>query len=148
MSGEAQSAEGTKKVPVDEALYIFPPDPDQPSLLGSKCGACGLVMWPKQAACARCFSRDTTELPLSRRGTVWSSTVVRQAPGDYSGPVPYGVGVVELPEGVGVRTVFTGCNADEPLPVGTEVELVFEEIGEGKGSEILIGHKFAPVGRK
>lgn len=147
MTDGTKSANETTRMPVTEGLYIFPPEVDQPALLGSRCRACELVMWPKQSVCAKCFSHDTEELPLSRLGAVWSSTVVRQAPSDYRGLVPYAVGLVELPEGVGVRTVFTGCSTEEPLPIGTEVELLFEEVGQGSEGEILIGHKFAPVKR-
>jgi uncharacterized OB-fold protein len=124
---------------------VFPPRVEEPALLGSKCTECGFVVWPKQGTCPKCFSIDVEEVPLSRKGKVWSSTVVRQAPGDYHGPVPYAVGVVELPEGAGVRTVFAGVTGDSVLPVGTEVELVFEQIGEDENGAALIGHKFRPV---
>jgi uncharacterized OB-fold protein len=147
MTDKTKSASQVNQAPVAEGLYVFPPEVKEPALLGSKCRACGLVMWPKQAVCAKCLSHDTEEVPLSRTGTVWSSTVVRQAPGEYRGPVPYAIGLVELPEGAGVRTVFTGCSADEPLAIGTEVELVFEEVGQGSEGESLIGHKFAPIKR-
>ena len=130
---------------VAEGLYAFPPAVESPALLGCKCGGCGLVVWPKQAVCPKCHSRDTQEIPLSRRGKVWSSTLVRQGPGDYQGPVPYAVGLVELPEGAGVRTVFTRCAVDSPLPIGTEVELVFEEVAHGNDGSTIIGHRFAPV---
>jgi uncharacterized OB-fold protein len=148
MTEPAQRTDEARHVPISEGLYVFPPEVDKPALLGSRCRACGLVMWPKQTICAKCFSDDTYELPLSRRGTVWSSTVVRQAPGDYKGPVPYAIGVVELPEGAGVRTVLTECDTDEPLPIGTEVELSFEEVGRNENGEILLGHRFTPLKRE
>jgi hypothetical protein len=131
--------------PVSEGLYAFPPAVESPALLGSKCDSCGFAVWPKQAICPKCHSRDTREIPLSHRGKVWSSTIVQQGPGDYQGPVPYAVGLVELPEGAGVRTVFTRCPVDSPLPIGTEVEIIFEEVARDSDGTVLIGHRFAPV---
>lgn len=133
---------------VAEGLYVFPPSVESPALLGSKCEDCGFVVWPKQSICPKCRSSHAGEVVLSRRGRVWSSTIVRQGPGDYRGPVPYAVGLVELPEGAGVRTVFTKCSVDSPLPIGTEVQLVFEEVTRDSDGTALVGHRFAPIGEK
>jgi uncharacterized OB-fold protein len=57
-----------------------------------------------------------SNLPLSDRGTLWTHTVVRhRPPGNYRGPdpfVPFGVGLVELPEGLRVMTPLDGETDD------------------------------------
>jgi uncharacterized OB-fold protein len=44
---------------------------------------------------------------LSTTGTLWSWTAVTAAPPGYEGEVPFGFGVVELPEGIRVVTRLT-----------------------------------------
>jgi uncharacterized OB-fold protein len=44
---------------------------------------------------------------LSPGGTLWAWTAVTAAPPGYEGDVPFGFGVVELPEGVRVITRLT-----------------------------------------
>ncbi len=44
---------------------------------------------------------------LSGSGTLWAWTAVTAAPPGYQGEIPYGLGVVELPEGIRVITRLT-----------------------------------------
>ena len=46
-------------------------------------------------------------MELSRQGTLWAWTAVTAPPPGYQGEVPFGIGVVELPEGVRVITRLT-----------------------------------------
>ncbi len=128
-----------------DGLYVFPPDVNEPRLLGSKCRGCELVMWPKQSLCARCFGADTFELPLSTTGIVWSSTIVHRAPAEYTGSVPYVLGIVELPEGVGIRSIFVECSTDQPPPIGTKMELLFQDSGKTPDGERQVSHVFRPL---
>ncbi|MEE1806201.1 MULTISPECIES: Zn-ribbon domain-containing OB-fold protein [Streptomyces] len=56
-------------------------------LLGTRCSACSSVFFPRQDVFCRnpqCAGGELTEVPLSRRGTVWSYT-----DGRYRPPAPY-----------------------------------------------------------
>lgn len=56
-------------------------------LLGTRCSACGSVFFPRQDAFCRnpgCRGGEMAEVPLSKRGTVWSYT-----DGRYRPPPPY-----------------------------------------------------------
>lgn len=147
----ADSAEaklGEKRVPLEEGLFTFPSSPsEQPHLIGSKCPSCGKVLFPLRPRCSVCGYAPTRELALSTRGRVYSCTVFRhhrRAPG-YEGPLPYAYGRVELPEGVGILTAFTGYDLAKPLAIGSEVELTLEKFGEdGEGNDIVT-FKFRPV---
>jgi uncharacterized OB-fold protein len=44
---------------------------------------------------------------LTGSGTLWAWTAVTSAPPGYEGEIPYGLGVVELPEGIRVITRLT-----------------------------------------
>jgi uncharacterized OB-fold protein len=88
------------------------------------------------------------EIPLSTKGIVFSFTTIMQQPGRYyKGPVPYTFGYVELPEGVRVETLFTGCDTDS-LKIGLEVEIIFGKIGQDNDGNEIICHMFTPVRRK
>jgi uncharacterized protein len=83
------------------------------TLMGSKCAQCGEVFLGKAIACQNCQSDELRSLALSREGTLFSFTVVRnKPPGDYKGAgdpfQPYPVGLVELPEGVRILCVLDG----------------------------------------
>ena len=85
------------------------------------------------------------DVHLSSKGKIVSFSVVVQSPagGFYKGPVPYAYGVVELPEGVELLSLFTG-NFGE-LEVGMEVELVIEKLfDDDEGNEITT-YKFIPI---
>lgn len=57
------------------------------ALLGTRCRACASVFFPREDAFCRnpgCSGRELDEVPLSRRGRVWSFT-----DGRYRPPAPY-----------------------------------------------------------
>ncbi len=103
-------------------------------LLGTRCRACGAVFFPREDTFCRnpaCGGGELVEVPLSRRGTVWSYTDARYRPPTpyVSDPdaawQPYLLVAVELAE---ERMVVLGQTAPgvraADLAVGTEVELV------------------------
>jgi uncharacterized OB-fold protein len=80
---------------------------DEPRLLGSHCGDCGGYHFPRHETCPYCSSDNVQPTELSTTGTLWSWTAVTAAPPGYEGEVPFGFGVVELPEGIRVITRLT-----------------------------------------
>lgn len=99
-------------------------DLDRVSLMGSRCAHCGETSLGINALCPNC-GRDTVQvLPLSRHGTLWTFTVVRhKPPGNYKGPdpfVPFGLGLVELPEGLRVLAPLAG--SPEQLKIGMPMD--------------------------
>ena len=59
---------------------------------------------PRTTTCPYCGSARVTDVALSATGTLWGWTTVTTAPPGYHGEVPFGFGIVELPEGVRVIT--------------------------------------------
>lgn len=136
-----------KVVPVEEGLFTLPISPEEkPHLIGNKCKSCGTVSFPKRAICGKCYREGMEEVTLSRRGKVTTWTVIRMKPPGYKGQAPYVLGEVELPEGVIVRTHFSGVNPDEPaIKIGDEVEVVVEKIYEDEEGNDVMCYKFKLV---
>ncbi len=137
-----------KRVPIREGLFTSPlDDPGQVTFMGSRCAACGEVALGKQAACGNCGGDQMAEILLSRRGKLWTYTVIRhRPPGDYKGPdpfVPFGLGLVELPEGLRVLSPLA-C-ALGVLKIGMDLELeVYPLFRNDKGNEVM-AFRFKPV---
>jgi uncharacterized protein len=103
--------------------------PDGPRLRGGRCGACARHHFPVGAECPWCGSGDVTEVLLSDRGRLWAWTAVTAPPPGYDGDVPYGFGVVELPEGLRVITRLAESDPAK-LHEGDELRLSTITIGE------------------
>jgi uncharacterized OB-fold protein len=122
------------RTPTPVVAGWFTGDGDDFRLLGTRCRACSSVFFPREDAHCRnpgCLGVDLEEVPLSRRGRVWSYTDARYRP-----PSPY-VTDPELPwepyaliavELEAERMVVLGQAvpgvAVTDLAVGMEVEVV------------------------
>jgi uncharacterized OB-fold protein len=87
---------------------------------------------------------------LSRRGRLWAWTTQEFPPPTppYAGPagaafVPYGIGYVELADGVRVETRLT---TREGLGVGIEMELVLVPFRTDDHGNEVVTFAFRPVG--
>ncbi|MCK4793290.1 MAG: OB-fold domain-containing protein [Desulfobacteraceae bacterium] len=136
----------TKRILVREGLYTNPSNPEEkPALMGCRCPSCGEMFFPRLLLCQNCQDRNVEEITLSRKGRIYSFTVVMQPPAShYKGPVPYAFGWVELPEGIRVETLYTGCTLDE-LHIGMEMGLVIEKLHDDDEGNEVVCHKFKPV---
>ncbi len=129
------------RVMVRDGLFS---DTDPPALLGSRCAACGSVHFPRADACTYCAAEDPAPVELSQRGTLWAWTAVTAPPPGYVGEVPYGVGVVELPEGVRVITRLTesdpaSLREDQPM------ELRVVPLHQDADGNDVVTYAFAPA---
>jgi len=88
------------------------------------------------------------EILLSKRGKLWSYTVHHyRPPPPFVSPdpfVPFGIGVVELAEGIKVLGRMTACDLDQ-LRIGMEVELVVEKLFEDEEGNEAMAWMFRPV---
>lgn len=136
----------TRAEPIDLSLFTWPAD--EPRLIGGECGRCGAVAFPRPSACSRCTSDDIRERVLDRRGTLWSYTIQRFRPkAPYDGPgmfEPYGVGYVELDDGVVVESRLTTADPDQ-LEIGASMELVLESFGTRRDGISTVTLAFRPV---
>jgi uncharacterized OB-fold protein len=92
--------------PVSEGIL------DGDRLVGGRCQACGRPHFPLAGTCPYCGHDVIARIVLSDRGTLWAWTAVTAPPPGYTGEVPYGFGVVELPEGLRIITRLTEADVD------------------------------------
>ena len=137
------------RVPAVEGWFTLD---DEPRLLGSRCVACGTYSFPKEKRyCGNpeCSGIEFDEVPLSRRGTIWSLTENRYpppAPFVAGDPFePYAIAAVELPEEKMVVLGQVDDSVDyDALAVGSEVELVLGTLFEDDEYEHVVW-KWRPV---
>jgi len=136
------------RVPIAAGVFTGPPE--EPRLIGGRCGACGIVTFPAQGSCPRCASTGMAEHPLERRGRLWAWTTQEFPPPSppYTGPtgddfVPYGVGYVELGGEVRVESRLTET---EGLENGMEMELVLVPFRTDEAGNEVMTFAFRPVG--
>jgi uncharacterized OB-fold protein len=99
-------------------------------LLGGRCPACERKHFPRSEWCPWCGAEGATEVVLSNEGRLWAWTVVHAPPPGYLGEVPFGFGVVDLPDdGLQVVTRITSTDVDS-LEVGQPMRFTTEPIGE------------------
>jgi uncharacterized protein len=135
------------RTPIRDNLLMGPlSDLDQVRLAGSRCSECGETSLGRTSVCANCGRQTVTEISLSKRGTLWTYTVVRhRPPGDYKGPdpfVPFGLGLVELPEGLRVLAPIQ-CDIGQ-LKIGLAVLFKPFVRRETDGREI-VSFAFEPI---
>jgi uncharacterized OB-fold protein len=119
----------------------------QAHLIGARCARCGTYVFPPRANnCPNpaCDGQELEQVPLSRRGTVWSYAENRYAPPPpypASDPFePFAVAAVQLQrEGLIVLgKVVTGTLAAD-LKIGMEMELALEPLfTDGEGVERIV----------
>jgi uncharacterized OB-fold protein len=135
-------------VPIAEGLFTWPCD--APQLIGGHCADCGGWHFPAQDNCPHCASLGVERRPLSRRGTLWTWTVQAFPPPvpPYRGPVedfvPFGVGYIELPEGLRVQARLT-VNDPARLAIGMPMALTVEPFGSDAQGRTVLNFAFAPA---
>jgi uncharacterized OB-fold protein len=115
--------------------------------MGSQCRDCSEISLGERQTCSNCGGGNLTEVPLSRRGKLWTYTVIRhKPPGDYKGPdpfVPFGLGLVELPEGIRVLSPIR-CDL-ERMKVGMELEMEVHPLYTDENQNEVMAFRFGPV---
>ena len=142
------NSEGKRQVPIKQGLFSLPLSPvEQVKLMGSRCKDCDEISFGKQQTCSNCGGRNMEEMPLSRKGKLWTYTVIRhKPPGDYKGPdpfVPFGLGLVELPEGIRVLSPIQ-CDL-ERMAIGMELELDIYSLYLDENNNEVMSFRFKPV---
>ena len=125
------------------APRLFTTDRDGPRLVAARCEPCGRLHFPATETCPYCGEACCRDVPIGPTGRLFLFTVVRSQPPGYRGPLPFGFGVVELPEGLRVVTRLTEARLDalrEGLPMRLVVEPLFDD---DEGTPVL-SYAFAP----
>ena len=132
------------RVALREGLLTTVDDAATARLLGGRCPACARVSFPAQTLCPYCSAEDCEIVPLNPSGTIEVCTTVINRPPGYDGSVPFGFGVVELPEGI---RIVSRIAEPERSRAGMTVKLVLETLHTDAEGREVITYAFEPVDR-
>jgi uncharacterized protein len=122
--------DATNQLPAIDGWFTTDDD-GRPHLIAGKCGQCGTYVFPPRANnCPNpsCTGDELEQVPLSRRGTIWSYTENRYpppAPYPAADPFePFAIAAVELAdEGLIILGKVVEGTLAADLKVGMEMEL-------------------------
>ena len=126
-------------------LFRLPERPgEKPRLIGTRCRACGLNLYPPKAVCPKCWRSDQLEeVRLGPYGRLFTYSVVRIGTPQYAKSTPYAVGYVDLAEGVRVFAQIALPDFRE-LAIGLELELFIDTLYTDEENHNIVGYKFRP----
>jgi uncharacterized protein len=131
------------RVPLKEGLLSSIDPEGDAHLIGGRCADCRQLHFPASDGCPYCSGERVSTVPLSNRGTLYLHTAVERPPPGYGGRTPYGLGVVELPEGIRIITRLTE-GRPERLMDGAPMCLVLEDLSVDESGRTVVGWAFAP----
>lgn len=134
----------TQEAPSDHlANSIWPglwgEDQEGPYLVGGRCKSCGHVTFEARRVCPSCWSSAGADnVPIGRTGTLYTYSIVHQAPAGFAAPVA--VGYVDLDDGV---RVFAHLEQDaETLQIGRKLALSIDALKQRQDGALQYGPKY------
>lgn len=143
----AEAVHEVTGVPFKDGVFVTATETGGgPRLIGSRCGSCGALAFPRRMTCARCKEvGGQGEVRLGPSGSLYTYALVRQAPEQF--PTPYLIGYVDFDEGV---RVFTQIETDDPaaLRLGQRMHLVIGELGHDAEGRPRLVYRFRPESKE
>ena len=133
----------TESVPITAGLFVIGGD-GSGALLGGHCAACRRWHFPRLSTCPYCAADGCDTRPLSQEGSLYLYTAVLNRPPGYKGDVPFGFGIVELPEALRIITRLTESDPTR-LHHGMPMRLVFERLHTDEQGRDVVTYAFAPL---
>ena len=132
-------------IPVTSGLFEMGAD-GSGHLLGGYCPECGYFHFPAGRNCPYCSADGCETRQLSERGTLCLFTTVVNRPPGYTGEVPFGFGVVELPEGLRLITRLTETEPAR-LDFGMPMRVTLVPLHVDAEGRQVVTFAFAPEAR-
>ena len=132
---------------VAEKYFTLPGKEGDGQLLGTHCKSCGHYFFPQTFTCQnpKCKEKQVEQVPLSRKGKVWSYTVLYYpppppivAPEPFE-PIP--IVEVEIPEGLKIIGMTEGVKPAD-VKIGMTAELIVGKIYTDREGNDVVGWKF------
>ncbi len=111
----------------DQLISVAPP-----ALLGGRCLSCTSLSFPAESYCPFCGTKGPEVVHLATTGTIYSFAIARFPPPGYSGEVPFGIGLVDLPDGIRVASTLL-ASPIEALSIGAPVHFELLEVNTEEG---------------
>lgn len=118
--------------------------PHRYRLEAHKCKKCLEIQFPKRLICPNCGGTTFEQIQLSREGKLITYTIIHVGPSKFKNQTPYGIGIVELKEGVRLLMQITDCELSDlktDMPLAIEFRRISEE---GDAGIINYGYKAVP----
>lgn len=112
-----------------------------PRLIGGRCAKCGALSFPRAAVCAECLSEEVAPAELAHEGTLYSFSIVHQAPKGWT--VPYALGYVDLADEIRVLAHIDAT--PERIAIDMPLRLAVGQVGGDANGEPLFSYTFTPV---
>ena len=122
---------------------------EEAQLLGTRCRGCGSHYFPRALSCRnpRCEDKQLDNLPLSRRGRLYSYTLQHYRPPAIfrcEPWAPYVLGVIELPEQLRVFAMLVSVELSE-LAIDLPMELTLVPLYSDEQGRAVITYAFKPL---
>lgn len=133
-------------IPVPEADGLSKPYWDgvrQERLMVQRCKNCGTWVWGPEWICHSCHSFDLEWTEVAGEGRIYSwERVWHPVHAALNGHGPYIVVLVELPHADNIRMIGNLLgDPEQPVPIGAEVEAVFEHHPDADPPHTLVQWK-------
>ncbi len=113
---------------------------------GNKCEKCGTHYFPPRPVCPTCRRKgELVDHTFKGLGSIYTFSIVRQAPDDFKRQMPYVIAQIELDEGTRLTAQIVNIDPED-VEIGMRVRACFRKIKEfGSGGIIVYGYKFEPT---
>ena len=115
-------------------------------LMGEICPHCSAKIFPARDVCPECGGEAKEPFRFSGKGSIYSYTVMNNAPVGFENGLPYTIALVKLNEGPTVTAQLTDLGENK-VEIGMPVQMVtrrIKEDGDERGM-LIYGYKFRPV---
>ena len=134
-------------LPIAEGL--FEGTGTQTRLLGTRCASCGTTYFPKALSCRnpQCRDKQIDDVAFGQLGTLYSYTFQQYRPPALfrmDSWAPYVLGLIDLPEGLRVLGMLTGCPVDE-IRIGMAVELTAQALYHDEEGRAVLTYQYQPA---
>jgi uncharacterized OB-fold protein len=121
--------------------------PGRYNLVGTKCGKCGKIYFPRRSICPGCRRASVGKMEpytLKDHGTVYTYSIVHEASADNNNLRPYAIAMIRMEDGVLITGQLVDVDLDK-VEIGMPVRAVLRKLGdESDIGTINYGYKFAP----
>ncbi|MFA5078362.1 MAG: OB-fold domain-containing protein [Dehalococcoidia bacterium] len=137
-------------IPAIQGWFTMPPQ--APHIIASRCSSCNGYFFPPAQVCRNpnCKKdRPMESVLLGNRGKLEAYSInYFSPPPPYHAPdpfVPFGVGMVSLPEGISITGQISSGYDEKNLEVGMDMDVVIEKLYEDSQGNDVMAWKFRPA---
>lgn len=135
-------------LPLLDPAAVRVPDGDlrQACLVGARCAACGVTVFPAMPVCPGCGAdEEMVEMEMGRTGRIYSYTIARFAPAGFTAPMYQAF--VDILEGPRVFALIGEevSVKDGVLADGMEMRLVVERLAATEENSGVLTYKYVPT---